>query len=234
MPRLSTITVATEEKTERRNRWKRTREAEERSRTCSPTLPMSEEEDEGTAATVAAGDVADSPVAPRAWDDAHHPGLSEEWSLVVHRGTAKKQRKRRRRLCSCSSPTCSPTVSWDAEGKREEDQRRKGIEEEVQKLRRQKKEEEAGGLKILQTIEPENVNNVSMTGEWEEIDMAVDSGATETVVGEDMVCSVAIEEGEASRRGVKYEVATGVQIPNLGEKKFEAVSEEGVKRGMTA
>ena len=73
-----------------------------------------------------------------------------------------------------------------------------------------------------------------MTGEWEEIEMAVDSGATETVVGEDMVCSVAIEEGEASRRGVKYEVATGVQIPNLGEKKFEAVSEEGVKRGMTA
>ena len=46
--------------------------------------------------------------------------------------------------------------------------------------------------------------------------MAVDSGATETVVGEDMVESVEVVEGEASKKGVQYEVANGVRIPNLG------------------
>ena len=64
--------------------------------------------------------------------------------------------------------------------------------------------------------------------------MAVDSGASETVVSEDMIGAVEVVEGEASRRGVKYEVATGVQIPNLGEKRFEAESEEGVRRSITA
>ena len=34
--------------------------------------------------------------------------------------------------------------------------------------------------------------------------------------------------------GVKYEVANGVRIPNLGEKKFEAMAEGGVTRAVTA
>ena len=38
----------------------------------------------------------------------------------------------------------------------------------------------------------------------------------------------------ASRRGVKYEVANGVRIPNEGEKKFSGSSEEGVERTLTA
>ena len=49
--------------------------------------------------------------------------------------------------------------------------------------------------------------------------MAVDSGATETVVGEDMLQSVETKEGEASKKGVQYEVASGTLIPNLGENK---------------
>ena len=81
---------------------------------------------------------------------------------------------------------------------------------------------------------PEGVNRIETNGEWEEIEMAVDSGANETVVNEDMVESVEVVEGEASRRGVKYEVATGVLIQNLGEKRLEAESEEGVRRGITA
>ena len=80
---------------------------------------------------------------------------------------------------------------------------------------------------------PENVNTIGY-GEWEELEMAVDSRASETVVSEDMVPGVEVVEGEASRKGVKYEVATGVQIPNLGEKNFEAESEEGVGRSITA
>ena len=36
------------------------------------------------------------------------------------------------------------------------------------------------------------------------------------------------------RRGVKYEVANGVRIPNLGEKRFSGSSEEGIERTLTA
>ena len=53
-------------------------------------------------------------------------------------------------------------------------------------------------------------------------------GASETVVGEDMISAVATRQGQASRRGVVYEVANGVRIPNLGEKQFVGVSNEGI------
>ena len=65
--------------------------------------------------------------------------------------------------------------------------------------------------------------------------MKVDSGATETVMPEQTLSGVIdITEGVASKRGVAYEVADGTKIPNLGERRFLAVSEEGVQRGMTA
>ena len=41
-------------------------------------------------------------------------------------------------------------------------------------------------------------------------------------------------EGNASRRGVEYEIANGVRIPNLGEKSFAGWTEEGMKRDITA
>ena len=41
-----------------------------------------------------------------------------------------------------------------------------------------------------------------------------------------------MQEGEAKRKGVKHEVADGTLIPNLGEKSFVAVSEEGSLRSM--
>ena len=86
---------------------------------------------------------------------------------------------------------------------------------------------------MLQAIEPEGVNMI-MQGEWQELEIAVDSGATETVVGEDMLTDIDTKPGAASRKGVQYEVANGVRIPNLGEKKFMAVAEEGIARNMTA
>ena len=75
-----------------------------------------------------------------------------------------------------------------------------------------------------------------MTGdeEWQEIEMGVDSGATETVVNPDMLTNVETVEGAAKKRGVEYEVATGEFIPNLGEKKIVAVTEEGVARKLAA
>ena len=64
--------------------------------------------------------------------------------------------------------------------------------------------------------------------------MAVDSGATETVLGEEMLSWLGIKEGIQSRKGVVYEVANGARIPNLGEKMFTEVSTEGAVRSITA
>ena len=66
------------------------------------------------------------------------------------------------------------------------------------------------------------------------VDMMVDSGATETVVNEDMLPDVETRECAASRRGVEYEVANGEKIPNLGEKKFRGTTREGKARNITA
>ena len=71
-------------------------------------------------------------------------------------------------------------------------------------------------------------------GEWEQVDFAVDSGASETVVSEDMLETVQTKEGVASKRGVSYEVANGVRIPNRGEKQFTGFTEENMSRQLTA
>ena len=80
------------------------------------------------------------------------------------------------------------------------------------------------GLKSVEEVTPE----------WEEIEMAVDSGASESVVSEDMLQGVETVEGYAKKKGIQYEVADGALIPNLGEKKFVAVSDAGVARQMKA
>ena len=64
--------------------------------------------------------------------------------------------------------------------------------------------------------------------------MGVDSGASTTVVGPDMISNVETVDGEQKKRGIKYEVATGELIPNLGEKRFIAVSENNVARKLTS
>ena len=72
-----------------------------------------------------------------------------------------------------------------------------------------------------------------MDGQWEEIELAVDSGATESVCPLSELSTVPTVEGSASRRGVKYEVASGHQVPNEGEKRFVAMTEEGAEKGLT-
>ena len=64
--------------------------------------------------------------------------------------------------------------------------------------------------------------------------MAVDSGASETVIPETAVRGSDIKPSEASRRGVQYEVANGHRIPNLGQKSFLGYTHEGACRGVTA
>ena len=90
-----------------------------------------------------------------------------------------------------------------------------------------------GAINVLREIVPEGLNNVG-DQEWEELEMTVDSGATETVINEDMLQNIELKQGQAFKRGVKYEVANGEVIDNLGEKSFEGVLESGEVRGVTA
>ena len=64
--------------------------------------------------------------------------------------------------------------------------------------------------------------------------MAIDSGAGDTVVREEMIGSVAVVDGEAKGKGVQCEVADGTLLPNTGEKSFEVVCEDGVRERMVA
>ena len=90
-------------------------------------------------------------------------------------------------------------------------------------------------LNPLATIEPEGLAPVSAVSDgWEAVEMAVDSGASETVIPEKMVTGALLQPSPASRRGVEYEVANGHRIPNLGQKTFTGVTPEGTRRSVTA
>ena len=90
-------------------------------------------------------------------------------------------------------------------------------------------------LNVLVAKEPTGTICTVAEDEWVEIEVAVDSGATETVMAAETLNGIVdITEGPALRRGVTYEVANGVEIPNLGERKFLGYTEEGGQRGVTA
>ena len=93
---------------------------------------------------------------------------------------------------------------------------------------------EAAKLGSFIEIVPEKIHSVEADEEWQELELAVDSGATETVVGTNMLTNIATTEGSAFKRGVQYEVASGELIDNLGEKTFVGYSEGGDARGLTA
>ena len=61
--------------------------------------------------------------------------------------------------------------------------------------------------------------------------MAVDSGASATVIGEHMVKAV---EAKNPRPDIKYEVADGTHIANMGEKSFGACTDDGTLRRLNA
>jgi hypothetical protein len=70
-------------------------------------------------------------------------------------------------------------------------------------------------------------------GEWMLLSIAIDSGASETVIPHTMVKSHPILETEVSKPGMNYASATGEPIPNLGEQKLPLVTCEETLRGMT-
>ena len=82
----------------------------------------------------------------------------------------------------------------------------------------------------IMTIEPEGINSFTADGQWEEIELSVDSGATESVVPEELPMSVQTAPGPASKRGVQYEVANGARIPNEGRNDSQHSQKKGEKR----
>ncbi len=75
---------------------------------------------------------------------------------------------------------------------------------------------------------------VAEMGEWEPIEVVMDSGAHVSVgprhVG--AKAGYSVQEGVASKAGVCYTAADGGEIPNLGERLLAVVTEEGTVRGM--
>ena len=115
-----------------------------------------------------------------------------------------------------------------------EDQQQMQKEEVVAQPTERTSVEASHKIMPLMTVEPSGVNALG-NEEWVEIDVAVDSGATETVMSEETLNGVIdITEGPACKRGVKYEVADGVQNPNRGERRFVGVVEDEEARSMTA
>ena len=68
---------------------------------------------------------------------------------------------------------------------------------------------------------------------WKQMSVAIDSGATETVIPHTMVTEYPIIEPDKSRSGACYSSATGEPIPNLGEQRLPLSTEEGWLRAMT-
>ena len=98
-------------------------------------------------------------------------------------------------------------------------------------------EENKQEVNSLSEVEPEGLRaakKATSQEEWTEMEWTVDSGAAESVLGEKQAPNVDTVEGEKCKKGVQYEIASGDLIPNLGEKKMEAVTESGVARGITA
>ena len=61
---------------------------------------------------------------------------------------------------------------------------------------------------------------------WKPVSSIVDSGAINSVAPPD-VSSVPMTESQGSVNGMQYHTADGTRIPNLGQKTFDAVSEQG-------
>ena len=89
----------------------------------------------------------------------------------------------------------------------------------------------SGHVGIIREITVSSARAVEEVPEWEPLELAVDSGASVTVIGEDQVRAVTATN---ARPDVKHEVADGSQIPNLGEKAFSAVTDNGLFRNMSA
>ena len=83
-------------------------------------------------------------------------------------------------------------------------------------------------VNMLNTIEPERINTISADATLEELVFSVDSGAIETVSPGTMLTSIQTPPGAAIKIEV-HEAANMATIPNDGEKRSNAFTDEGRK-----
>ena len=160
------------------------------------------------------------------------PGGMEGQAEVPHLAFCKKREKRKEESAG-SNRFKSLEVDEDEEDSEEKDINGKE-EAEVARTLKGRRAKEGKRLQICVAKEPEGIAAVKEDEEWEEIELTVDSGATDTVIQPKALPSVETKEGPAFKRGVEYEMANGEYAPNLGEKKFHGMTEEGCVRGLTA
>ena len=79
-----------------------------------------------------------------------------------------------------------------------------------------------GNLAFLGEVK-QSINGVA-PGSWTEIELCVDSGACETVMPIKMLGHISILSSPQSRALIEYEVANGAAIPNVGERRLDAVT----------
>ena len=66
------------------------------------------------------------------------------------------------------------------------------------------------------------------------LQITVDSGATETVIGQGQVPEVPVEDGFGSKNEVEYKVAIAVYIPYVGEQHLVIQTGDGKLRALAA
>jgi hypothetical protein len=80
-----------------------------------------------------------------------------------------------------------------------------------------------GGLDSLE------LNTVNFSEGGHELTITIDSGASENVIGPNMLPSVPVVESEGSKEGVMYVTANGTVMPNRGEQHVHVMTKEGHK-----
>ena len=73
-----------------------------------------------------------------------------------------------------------------------------------------------------------------LSNDWEYAEFILDSGATTTVIPPHVGRAYDIQPSDASKATVKYKIANGDEIPNLGEKFMPVATAEGSWKGMRA
>ena len=90
----------------------------------------------------------------------------------------------------------------------------------------------AAGLRTF--IEMRSQSLRPLSNEWEKLTAILDSGASVIVVPPQVGRDYEVTRGDAAAAGVRYEIADGNEIPNLGEKLLPIMTREGTWRSLKA
>ena len=87
-----------------------------------------------------------------------------------------------------------------------------------------------GGVRTF--LEKRTQSLRTLDSKWEKFTAILDSGASVTVVPPHLGRDYEIVKGQAATDGVRYEIADGTEIPNLGEKLLPIMTREGTWRAL--